>query len=114
MPPRKLPPHTRLILAADELLSLFGSRTLDGYRISAEWGKQKPEGWYEPIFTVHYDDDLQAEVRQEERARLFMAVASEPVYLGADAGATMRQSEVDRMKSFRSRVLAILDAEARR
>lgn len=55
---KKLPLGTRLILAQDDILAQWGARTLDGYRITAEWGEQKPEGWYEPTFTVHYDEPL--------------------------------------------------------
>ena len=52
------PPHTRLILASEDLLEQFGTRTENGSRITAEWGEQKPEGWYEPTFTRHADDDI--------------------------------------------------------
>ena len=52
------PPHTRLILASENLLDIWGTRTERGERITVEWGEQKPEGWYEPVFTVHSDDVL--------------------------------------------------------
>src|SRR6266508_2828362 len=51
-----LPPATRLILAAEDLLASFGTRTDDGRRITAEWGEQQPGGWYEPVFTATEDD----------------------------------------------------------
>ena len=54
------PPGTRLILAAEDLLSLFGTRTEDGELITAEWGEPNERGWYEPTFTVHTDDRIGA------------------------------------------------------
>lgn len=54
-PPRKLPSHTRLILASENILEQWGTRTEDGRRITVEWGDRQPGGWYEPIFTVHED-----------------------------------------------------------
>ena len=64
-----LPRGTRLILVADDLLEQFGSRNADGYAITAEWGEQKPEGWYVPTFTVHYDRPLPALARVRRAAR---------------------------------------------
>lgn len=52
------PPYTRLILTAENLLEQFDGRNHEGYAITAEWGEQRPEGWYEPTFTVHYDQPL--------------------------------------------------------
>lgn len=60
-----LPPHTRLILASEDLLERFGSRNDEGYAITAEWCEQQPKGWYEPTFTVHYDQPLPALVKVE-------------------------------------------------
>jgi hypothetical protein len=54
----ELPPHTRLILASENLLDEWGTRTERGERITVEWGEQQPGGWYEPVFTVHSDDTL--------------------------------------------------------
>lgn len=54
----ELPPHTRLILASEDLLEHFGTRTERGERITAEWGEPSSEGWYEPTFTVHADDRI--------------------------------------------------------
>jgi hypothetical protein len=56
-----LPSHTRLVLVAEDILAQWGTRTADGYRISADWGEQRPEGWYEPTFTVDYTDRLGGE-----------------------------------------------------
>lgn len=52
------PPHTRLILTSENLLDQWGTRTERGERITVEWGEQRPEGWYEPVFTVNSDDTL--------------------------------------------------------
>lgn len=49
------PPGARLILASEDLLERIGTRSNDGYRITGEWGDQRPEGWYEPTFVIHYD-----------------------------------------------------------
>jgi hypothetical protein len=49
------PPHTRLILASEDILEHWGTRTEDGRRIIVQWGEQKPEGWYEPIFRTEDD-----------------------------------------------------------
>lgn len=46
------PAGTRLILASENLLEHWGTRTESGRRITVEWGEQRPEGWYEPTFTV--------------------------------------------------------------
>lgn len=54
----ELPIGTRLILASENLLDQFGTRTERGEKITAEWGERTPQGWYEPVFTVHYDDTL--------------------------------------------------------
>lgn len=47
----KTPPGTRLILAAEDILETWGTRTEDGRRLTATWGRRHPEGWYEPTFT---------------------------------------------------------------
>ena len=64
------PPHTRLILVSEDLLERFGTRTDRGESITAEWGDPTPEGWYEPTFSVHTDDNLVV----KERARIRAAV----------------------------------------
>ena len=62
------PAGTRLILASEDLLAFFGTRTEDGDRLTAEWGERKPEGWYEPVFTRHADDNpLRAAEEREAR-----------------------------------------------
>jgi hypothetical protein len=53
---KSLPPGTRLILASENLLDEWGTRTERGDRITLEWGAQRPEGWYEPTVTVHRVD----------------------------------------------------------
>lgn len=50
---RHLPFGTRLILASDDLLDKWGTRTEDGLRITLDWGTQWPEGWYTPVLTTH-------------------------------------------------------------
>ena len=50
-----VPDGVRLIAIADDLLDNFGTRTDDGFALSAEWGEPTPEGWYEPIFTAKDD-----------------------------------------------------------
>lgn len=57
-----LPPHTRLVLASEDILDQWGTRTEQGERITVEWGNQKPQGWYEPMFTRHGDDVLAPDV----------------------------------------------------
>ena len=67
------PPGTRLILASENLLDSWGTRTDDGALITAEWGEPYPEGWYEPTFTIMDDDwldDIRAEAAAQERERL--------------------------------------------
>lgn len=51
----------------------------------------------------------QAEARAAAIAEVRARVEGAPLYVGADAGATMRLSEIDRMRDYRRRVLAILD-----
>jgi hypothetical protein len=61
-----LPPQgTRLVLMSENLLEQIGSRTNDGYAITAEWGERTPQGWYEPTFAVHYDQPLAAALSGE-------------------------------------------------
>jgi hypothetical protein len=57
----KPPQGTRLILASEDLLELFGTRAENGDRLSFEWGEPRPEGWYEPLITRHSDDNLVAD-----------------------------------------------------
>ena len=56
----RTPNFTRLILASEDLLPFWGTRDDRGYRITVEWGEPRPEGWYEPVFTVHNDEPLPA------------------------------------------------------
>jgi secreted protein with Ig-like and vWFA domain len=49
------PPGTRLILASEDLFTMFGTRTEDGRKITAEWGDPTSDGWYTPIFTATDD-----------------------------------------------------------
>ena len=58
----------RLILASEDLLEQFGTRTADGRAITAEWGAVTPEGWYEPVFTT--TDDGTVLLTAEEAAQL--------------------------------------------
>jgi len=62
------PPGTRLILASENLLEQFGTRTERGERITAEWGDPSPQGWYEPRFTAHTDDRIGLDVERLARA----------------------------------------------
>jgi hypothetical protein len=59
-----LPAHTRLVLIHEDLLGQMGSRTNEGYAITAEWGDPRPEGWYEPTFTAHYDQPIGMDVER--------------------------------------------------
>ena len=52
------PTGTRLILATKDFFDSLGTRTEDGYRIHADWGKPDENGWYAPTFTIDYDDRL--------------------------------------------------------
>ena len=63
------PEGTRLVLVSGNLLDVWGARTIEGYRITADWGEQQPEGWYVPTFTVDAEDraDLLAAVEALER-----------------------------------------------
>lgn len=56
------PPFTRLVLVSDDILEQLGTRNEQGYRMTAEWGEQRPEGWYEPVITVHHDQPLPLDV----------------------------------------------------
>lgn len=67
---RWLPEGTRLVLASEEFLEQLGTRTERGDKITAEWGEQQPKGWYEPIFTVHEDDNLVTAALERLRARV--------------------------------------------
>lgn len=53
-----LPSRTRLILASENFLDVWGTRTERGEKITAEWGEPTEHGWYEPTFTVHTEDRL--------------------------------------------------------
>jgi hypothetical protein len=64
----KLPLHTRLILASKDLLETWGARTKEGWKITAEWGDMKPEGWYEPTFTKTNDGHVLVTVDSLARA----------------------------------------------
>lgn len=48
-----VPKGNRLVLASENLLDAFGTRNERGDKITAEWNDQRPEGWYEPTFTLH-------------------------------------------------------------
>ena len=63
-----LPLGTRLILVAEDLLSQFGTRTENGDALTAEWGEPTPEGWYEPTFFAHHDNNLIVTERERIRA----------------------------------------------
>jgi hypothetical protein len=49
---RQPPEGTRLILAATDLISYFGTRTGEGRTLTAEWGEPDANGWYTPTFTA--------------------------------------------------------------
>ncbi len=61
-----LPVGTRLILASENLLDEWGTRTEDGYRITAKWGEPDENGWYAPTFTIDYNDRLPVVERGED------------------------------------------------
>ena len=52
------PKGTRLILASENLLDAWGTRTENGYAIRVQWGTPDQNGWYTPKFTIDYDDRL--------------------------------------------------------
>jgi hypothetical protein len=52
------PEGTRLILASENLLDEWGSRTEDGYAIRVKWGEPNEHGWYTPTFSIDYTDRL--------------------------------------------------------
>lgn len=58
---KAIPLRCRLILASEDLLDTWGSRTNDGRRITVEWGDPSPEGWYVPAFTVHQGQAFDAD-----------------------------------------------------
>lgn len=66
--------ETRLIRASGDLLDFFGTRTEDGRRLTAEWGEpighcaESDEYIYEPTFTAHEGDSLDAAWRDAEEA----------------------------------------------
>jgi hypothetical protein len=65
-----VPEGRRLILAAEDILEYFGTRTERGEKLTAEWGEPDEHGWYTPTFTVHYDDvSAQSEDRAEPGLR---------------------------------------------
>jgi hypothetical protein len=65
-----VPEGRRLILAAEDILEYFGTRTERGEKLTAEWGEPDEHGWYTPTFTVHYDDvPAQSEDRAEPGLR---------------------------------------------
>ena len=75
------PTGTRLILASENLLESWGTRTDSGARITADWGEPYPEGWYEPVFTATDDgwlDGIRAEAATAERERLIAEGWREP------------------------------------
>jgi hypothetical protein len=68
----KPPKGLRLILADENLLDSFGTRTISGLRISAEWGEPEPEGWYVPTFTATDDGGVYIDAREQEALRLLV------------------------------------------
>jgi hypothetical protein len=70
------PPHTRLILAAEDLLGMFGTRTDDGRKLTAEWGEPSPEGWYEPTFTANGPPELEVARERANALALLYETAS--------------------------------------
>ena len=85
------PPHTRLILAAEDLLEMFGTRTESGQRITAGWGEQQPEGWYEVIFRTTDDEGTQdmrdgAALRRLREAVRFGITPDIDISIGPEVG----------------------------
>lgn len=56
------PPGSRLILASENLLEYWGTRTEDGSRITVEWGEPDENGWYAPVFTKHQYEPPEDEI----------------------------------------------------
>ena len=55
-----IPPRSRLILVQDEVFQQggFGTRTEAGAKLTAEWGSQSPQGWWDVLFTATDDGKM--------------------------------------------------------
>ena len=71
------PAGTRLILASENILEQFGTRTDNGWAITAEWGEPRPEGWYEPVFTTTDDGSVLLSPAEAARYRAIEEAAQD-------------------------------------
>lgn len=79
---------TRLVLVSEELAEMLEGRTLDGDRLTVEWG-EPDNGLWTPAITRHTDDNLAAKVRADliERVEgLPTVVAPHPMARGDNEG----------------------------
>lgn len=47
----------RKVMVSPELMEQWTRwRRPDGYLVTCDWGQPGPDGFYDPVFTVHYDN----------------------------------------------------------
>ena len=51
-------PHTLKIKMSRELAEQWFTRDADGNRLRVEWGEPDDEGFYTPVITVDYNDNI--------------------------------------------------------
>ena len=76
-------PQDRYRYVRVDLLSTWGTRTNDGARLTAEWGKPDADGIYEPMFTRH--DEGAVLVTEASLATLRTALAIGRISYEGDA-----------------------------
>lgn len=71
-------PHTK-VLWSDELLDSFAVRDIRGNLITVELGEPDEDGFYTPVLTTHYDDNLveKAEAKNDELLEAFNGLMAE-------------------------------------
>jgi hypothetical protein len=94
------PPGRRLILASEDLLDHWGTRTETGAKISAEWGEQSAEGWYTPRLTV--TDDGMRLVEKNFLSAEKIADALDTEIVAAIMGGPMESGEISRLSRYLS------------
>lgn len=119
------PTGTRLILASENLLDVWGTRTELGERITVQWGEPEPEGWYLPTFTVHQEGKLpdlsetrrlraiEAAARERERAEEVYADAETAYNESSRPEFTRRFLQLDRLENERDIAIAALRSALR-
>lgn len=86
--PPVAPRGMRLVIISENLIGAFGTRTFDGRVLSAEWGHQAPEGWYEVV--LHTRDDGKGIFDREDVERMRVALEQDRSVL-AEAQEIMRR-----------------------